>query len=51
MQARVDEELGEGVLAIFNGIKFKLNDLVERCHCWYWVGGSWEQDGAIERIL
>ncbi len=29
MSATVDEELGEGVLAVFNGIKFKLNDLVD----------------------
>jgi hypothetical protein len=29
MSARVDEELGEGVLAIYNGMKFKLNDLVD----------------------
>ena len=29
MSARVDEELGEGVLAVFNGKKFKLNDLVD----------------------
>ena len=29
MSARVDEELVEGVLAVFNGIKFKLNDLVD----------------------
>ncbi len=29
MSASVDEDLGEGVLAFFNGIKFKLNDLVD----------------------
>jgi hypothetical protein len=29
MSARVDEELGEGVLAVFNGMKFKMNDLVD----------------------
>ena len=29
MSARVDEELGDGVLALYNGMKFKLNDLVD----------------------
>ena len=29
MSARVDEELGEGVLALYNGMKFKYNDLVD----------------------
>jgi hypothetical protein len=29
MSARVDKELGEGVLAVFNGKKFKLNDLID----------------------
>ena len=29
MSARVDEVLGEGVLAVCNGMKFKLNDLVD----------------------
>ena len=29
MSARVDEELGEGVLALCNGMKFKYNDLVD----------------------
>ncbi len=29
MSARVDGELGEGVLAVCNGMKFKLNDLVD----------------------
>ena len=29
MSARVDEVLGEGVVAAFNGMKFKLNDLVD----------------------
>jgi hypothetical protein len=28
MTARVDEELGDGVLAVCNGMKFKVNDLV-----------------------
>jgi hypothetical protein len=35
MSARVDEELGEGVLAFYNGIKFKLNDLVDE------IVGTW----------
>ena len=29
MSARVDEELGDGVLSFFNGMKFKYNDLVD----------------------
>ena len=29
MSARVDEELGDGVLALYNGMKFKYNDLVD----------------------
>ena len=29
MSARVDEELGDGVLALYNGMKFKCNDLVD----------------------
>ncbi len=29
MSARVDEELGDGVLAVCNGMKFKYNDLVD----------------------
>ncbi len=29
MSARVDEELGDGVLAVCNGMKFKVNDLVD----------------------
>ena len=29
MSARVDEELGDGVLALYNGKKFKYNDLVD----------------------
>ena len=29
MSARVDEELGDGVLALYNGMKFKDNDLVD----------------------
>ncbi len=29
MSAREDRELEDGVLAVFNGMKFKLNDLVD----------------------
>ena len=29
MSARVEEGLGEGVLAVCNGTKFRLNDLVD----------------------
>ena len=29
MSARVDEELGDGVLALYSGMKFKYNDLVD----------------------
>jgi hypothetical protein len=29
MSARVDEVLGEGVLAVCNGMKFNMNDLVD----------------------
>jgi hypothetical protein len=29
MSAKVEQVLGDGVLAVFNGMKFKLNDLVD----------------------
>ena len=29
MLAREDEVLGDGVLAVYNGMKFKMNDLVD----------------------
>ena len=29
MLSNADEDLGEGVLAIYNGMKFRLNDVVD----------------------
>jgi hypothetical protein len=47
MSARVDGELGDGVLAVFNGMKFRYNDLVDVIVGTRLGGRSWKQDRAI----
>ncbi len=42
MLSREDDGLGDGVLAIYNGMKFRMNDLVDVIVGTSYAGGAWK---------